>query len=268
MSLLQGRVGLVTGAGAENGIGFAACRSLAAAGAQVVVTDLVRDLADEMRLQARAAELSTAGSDAIASALDVTDTEQVRACIDGVVDRFGRLDILFNNAGYAGGVGPFLDIADEQFNLGWQVNVMGAVNVCRAVIPVMKARGGGAIVNNSSVAGIGAIPGLAGYSASKFALIGLTKVLAAEFGDDNIRVNAVCPGMVWTDMGREEVELFRKAGQHIDQARSDMAREVPLQRRWADPREIGDAVVYLASDLATYVTGIALPVAGGLAPGL
>ncbi len=268
MGILAGKVALVTGAGNENGIGFGACRSLVKAGARVVVTDLVRGQADQERLDARVGELIAGGGEAIACALDVTDPQQASTVVDHTVERMERLDIVFNNAGYPGGVGPFLDLTDEQFNTSWAVNLMGIVNVCRAVIPRMRTQGGGAIINNSSLAGLGTITRFAGYSASKFAVIGLTKVLAVEFGEDNIRVNAVCPGAVWTDMGQAEVEFFRQPGQNFEEARQEAVQGVPLQRRWAEPGEIGDAVVYLGSDLASYVTGVALPIAGGLAPGL
>jgi len=268
MGLLTGKVALVTGAGSENGIGFGACLSLAKAGAKVVITDLVRSTADQQRLDTRVADIVTMGGDAISCALDVTDRQQAEDAIEACVEHFGRLDIVFNNAGFPGGVGPFLEQTDEQYNISWQVNLMGIVNVCRSAIPVMQAQGGGSIVNNSSLAGIGVIAGLSGYSASKFAVVGLTKVMAAEFGGNNIRVNAVCPGMVWTDMGKAEVEFLREPGQSFEDAKSLAVQEVPLQKRWASAQEIGDAVVYLGSNLSTYVTGVALPVAGGLAPGL
>ena len=268
MGLLDGRTAIVTGAASEHGIGFAACRSLVDAGANVVISDIVRNSAEQDRLDARVAELTEQGGNALACALDVTSQVDARAATKSAVDRFGRVDILFNNAGYGHGVGPFLEMTDEQFDTSWRVNVMGAVNMCRAVIPQMQAQGGGSIINNSSLAGIGTLPGFAGYSSSKFAVIGLTKVLAAEFGGDNIRVNAVCPGLVWTDMGRQEVEFLRQPGQSFDDAKIAAANDVPLEQRWADPREIGNAVVYLGSELASYVSGVALPVAGALAPGL
>lgn len=268
MGLLDGKTAIVTGAANANGIGFAACRCLFEAGASVVITDLVRNTDEQDRLDARVAELAEQGGTALACALDVTSLDDAQAATRSTVERFGRVDILFNNAGYGHGVGPFLEMTDEQFDTSWRVNVMGAVNMCRAVIPQMQAQGGGSIINNSSLAGIGTIPKFAGYSSSKFAVVGLTKVLAAEFGDDNIRVNAVCPGLVWTDMGRQEVEFLRQPGESFDDAKSAAARDVPLQQRWADPREIGNAVVYLGSDLASYVSGAALPVAGALAPGL
>jgi 3-oxoacyl-[acyl-carrier protein] reductase len=109
---------------------------------------------------------------------------------------------------------------------------------------------------------------MSGYTTSKFAVVGLTKSLAAEFGKDNIRVNAVCPGLVWTDMGRTQVAFIRQEGQTDGEVKQALAEEVALQQRWAAPEEIGDAVVYLASDRSSYISGVTLPIAGGMAPGL
>ena len=268
MKLLDGKVALVTGAGNPDGIGFGACRSLAEAGADVVVTDLVRDQSDQEQLDSRVEELRGLGSDAIGYGLDVSDSREAGTVVEKISERLGRLDIVFNNAGYPGGVGPFLEMTDEQLHLSWQINLMGIVRVCREVVPLMQNQGGGSIVNNSSLAGLGGVAGMSGYCASKFAVIGLTKSLAAEFGKFPIRVNAVCPGMIWTQMGRAEVEFLQHSGQSFEEAREMAVADVPLQNRWADPREVGDAVVYLGSDLASYVTGIALPVAGGLSPGV
>lgn len=265
MGLLQDKVALVTGGGNAAGIGFAAAVQMSKAGAKVVLTDIVSNFPE---LEQRVIELQAEGGDALALDLDVTDKAQAASVIQATLAQYGRLDVVFNNAGYAGGVGPFEEITDTQFNLSWQVNVMGIINLCRAAVPVMRAGGGGSIINNSSLAGIGVIADMSGYNASKFAVVGLTKSLAVECGKDNIRVNAVCPGMVWTDMGRLEVELLQQPGQSEDEAKATLAAEVALQQRWAQPKEIGDAVVYLASDLSSYVSGVALPVAGGLAPGL
>ncbi len=271
MGLLDGRTAIVTGAGSKHGIGFAACKSLVEAGANVLVTDLARNSDEQGRLDTRVAELAelaACGGEVAACALDVTSLDQARAAARSAIDRFGRIDILFNNAGYGQGVGPFLEMTDDQFDTCWQVNLMGTVNMCRAVIPKMQAQGSGSVINNSSLAGIGGLTRFAAYSSSKFAVIGLTKVLAAEFGGDNIRVNAVCPGLVWTDMGRFEVEFLQRPGESFEDAKAAIAEEVPLQQRWADPQEIGNTVVYLGSDLSSYVSGVALPVAGAMSPGL
>jgi len=265
VDLLKDKVTLITGAGNAAGIGFAAARQMSLAGAKVVLTDIPGNMP---ALQQRVTEIQALDGDAFGVELDVTELTQANKAVELMLERYGRLDVLFNNAGYPGGIGPFLAMTDEQFNLSWQINVMGVINMCRAALPVMRDGGGGSIINNSSLSGIGVIPDMSGYSASKFAVVGLTKSLAAEFGKHNIRVNAVCPGMVWTDMGRAEMELLRQPGQTDQEAKAALAAEVALQQRWAEPTEIGDAVVYLASDISSYVSGVALPVAGGLAPGL
>lgn len=267
MGALTGLVAIVTGAGQRDGIGFAACSKLAKAGARILLTDLASTDAQRGELDARVAELTAAGAQAMGAAFDVTSAEQATQVVEQARAQFGGVDILFNNAGYPAG-GPFEAIDDAAWMRSWMVNVMGIVHLCRAALPALRERGGGAIVNNASLAGLGAVSGLSAYAASKFAVVGLTKSLACEFGQHNIRVNAVCPGMVWTRMGREEVELMRAPDEPVESAKARLSADVALQRRWARAEEVGDAVVYLASPQSSYVTGVALPVAGGLAPGL
>ncbi len=265
MKPLKGKVALVTGAGKSDGIGFAAARRLAEAGASVMVTDLA---AASDALGARRDELAAAGHEAACCALDVTSSNDAGDAAARAAETFGGLDIVFNNAGYPGGAGVFEEIGDDAWRRSFDINVMGVVNLVRASLPAMRERGGGAIVNNASLAGLGAIARLTAYCATKFAVVGLTKSLAAELGPENIRVNAVCPGMVLTDMGREEITLFQQPGETQEAVMERLAGDVALGARWADPLEIGDAVVYLASPQSSYLTGVALPVAGGLAPGL
>jgi 3-oxoacyl-[acyl-carrier protein] reductase len=232
------------------------------AGAKVVLTDMSGNFSS---LKQRAQGLVTLGGDVLAIELDVTDSQQAKQVVEQVLKRYQRIDIIFNNAG---GVGFFLDINEQQFSLSWQVNVMGIINLCQAVIPVMQAQGGGSIINNASLAGLGVVSDISGYNTSKFAVVGLTKSLAAEFGKDNIRVNAVCLGMVWTDMGRLEADFMREPGKSEQEVKSVLSADVALQQRWGKTEEIGDAVVYLASEQSIYISGVALPIAGGLAPGL
>lgn len=269
MSLLEDKVAIVTGAAHPEGMGYAACRKFSEAGARVVVTDRVHNEEAMAELDARATEICAAGGEAIAVAVDITDREQVAVCVDRVREAYGRIDILFNNAGSPIGVGDFLTMTEQQWDVSYQVNLKGIVNFSQAVLPVMIAQGGGAIVNNASVAGLGATPQMAAYTATKFAVVGLTKALAAEFGPRGVRVNAVCPGMVWTQMGQVEVKNEQRAGETFAQAKQRLvsAEWVPLER-WAEAAEVADAVIYLASDNASYISGVALPVAGGMAPGL
>lgn len=267
MKFLDNKVALVTGASQANGIGFATCQKLADAGAKVIISDWVRTVEEQERLDARVADICASGGTAVGLSLNVTSLAEAKQVVAKAVDMFGSLDILFNNAGYPGGVGAFLELADQEWDLSYQVNVKGVVNLCRAAIPVMQSQGGGAIINNASLAGLGTIGKFSAYTATKFAIVGITKDLACEFGADHIRINAVCPGLVWTDMGKKEAEHFRQEEHSLDETKQAMAADVPVQR-WANPTEVGDAVVYLASPQASYITGVALPIAGGLAPGL
>lgn len=276
--VLEGKVALVTGASRVRGIGRATAGKLASLGAAVVVTDLASPredlqstagLGDASQLEQAAADIEARGGRALAVPADVTSSAEVQTCVAAAVDAFGGLDIVVNNAGTPVGVGPFLELTDEQWRLSWEVNVMGAVNVCRAAVPVLRARGGGSIVNNASVAALGAVARFGGYCATKAALVMLTRVLALELGADGIRVNAVCPGMVDTEMGRAEVELIRAEteGASFDDVKRALAHDVPLGR-WGTPEEVAEVVAFLAGPAAAYVNGAAVPVTGGLPPGL
>jgi len=280
-SLLESKVAIVTGAGQARGIGRAAALKLASQGAAVVVTDICRprkDLEieavgltvgdDIAALESLVAEMEASGGRGMALALDVTDTDQVRACVERVCETFGGVDILFNNAGVGVGAGPFLDLPAQNWDLSWQVHVKGMVELMRAVIPSMKSRGGGSIINTASLFGLGAIPGYAAYVTTKFAVVGLTKAVAAEFGPDNIRCNAICPGNILTDMGEAELNFI--ALQHgIDRAQAlQLYSESAALRRPGQPQEVGDLVAFLAGPDSAFITGAALPIAGGMQAGL
>ncbi|MEQ1508894.1 MAG: SDR family NAD(P)-dependent oxidoreductase [Sphingopyxis sp.] len=277
---LSGKVALVTGAGRIKGIGDACARRLSLEGAHVIVADLPqrrRDLEiegiaetahDMNHLHALAAELGASGAEAMAIALDVTDPAQCKAAIDAAIAKFGRLDILVNNAGTAVGAGAFLDLAIQAWDASWAVNVRGMVELIRNAIPHMQAQGGGAIVNVSSLLGLGAVPGYAGYVTTKFAVVGLTKAVAAEFGPDKIRCNAVCPGMIATLMGESEAHLIAaEHGVSFDEAKTLMAEPAAL-KRLGEADDVADVVAFLASEDARFVTGTAISVSGGMPGGL
>jgi 3-oxoacyl-[acyl-carrier protein] reductase len=276
---LAGKVAIVTGAGRARGMGRAIALELAALGADVVVTDLARDR-QELRIKTVGIGDSTEelgeteklvqkhGVRSLAMPLDVTDPDDVSGCVRKTVEEFGRLDVLCNNAGTAVGVGPFLEIPDRSWDLSWQVNVKGMVDLCRAAIPHMREAGGGAIVNTASTAGLGAMGGYAGYCATKFAVVGLTKVLAIEFGPEGIRTNAVAPGFIFTDMGEAELKnLAEENGMSEEEMTQYVLGEIPL-RRLGDPEDVARTVSWLASPASAYVNGAVVPVAGGQAPGL
>jgi NAD(P)-dependent dehydrogenase (short-subunit alcohol dehydrogenase family) len=278
MKPLKGKVAVVTGAGRPKGIGRSTALRLAAHGATVVVTDLCRkyegDLAfygvgdDWGQLQRVVGEIEAHGQEGFAYRLDVTRRDEVTACIAAVVDRFGGIDILFNNAGTAVGVGPFLNMTQQQWDLSLSVNITGMFHSCQLAIPVMIERGGGVIVNTASTAGLGAAPLMCGYIASKFAVVGFTKAIAAEFGAFGIRCNAICPGMVDTDLGDAEYEFISQMqGISVAEARRQAAEKIALGRQ-CSPDEVADVVAYLCTPAAGYLTGIALPIAGGMATGL
>ncbi|MBL4712671.1 MAG: SDR family oxidoreductase [Gammaproteobacteria bacterium] len=267
MKLLLNKVAIVTGAAHPMGMGFAAGLKLAQAGAKVILTDLGRNEQELETLEQRVSEISELGGNAIAMAVDITERSQIDACVEKVIERYGQIDILFNNAGSPAGCGEFLNMTDQQWDISYQVNVKGTADFCQAVIPVMIENGNGSIINNSSLSGLAAIENMAAYTATKFAVVGLTKALACEFGKNNIRVNSVCPGNIWTQMGQIEAELLQKDGQSIADVKKGMSAKVPLGRCGVS-EDVANAVVYLASDMASYVSGVAMPVSGGMAPGL
>ncbi|WP_251152567.1 glucose 1-dehydrogenase [Cellulosimicrobium sp. Marseille-Q4280] len=241
MARLDGKVALVSGG--ARGLGAAYVRALHAEGARVVVADLLEEeseaLADEL------------GDRALALRLDVTDEASWAAAVDATVERFGALNVLVNNAGIAN-AGRIERYGREKWDAVIAVNLTGTYLGVRAVLPALRAAGGGSIVNVSSVEGMRGSPGLHGYVASKFGVRGLTKSLAVELGPENIRVNSVHPGFVLTAM----TERLDPESPHI-----------PLGRP-ALPEDVAGAVVHLASDESAYTTGTELVVDGGMIAGI
>lgn len=280
MGDLDGKVAIVTGAGRERGIGIAAAIELARHGASVVLTDVARPVpelewfgiptvAEDMAgLEKGVAEIEAFGGTARAMAVDVRSEEEIAACVRQTIEEFGTVDILFNNAGTPIGAQPFLEMSDDVWQQSWMVNVMGMVWFSRAVIPAMQGNGGGSIINNSSIAGIKVWPDFAAYSATKFAVIGLTRSLALDFGKDGIRVNAVCPGDIDTKMGDIALEL---AAMQEGITVADMDGQAPgaiaLGRRGLG-EDVGKVVAWLAGPESGYVSGASIPVEGAWAEGL
>ena len=276
---LAGRVALITGAGRAGGMGEATARRLAEAGAAVVVTDLGRDrpelrqdethgLGDDMAaLEALAAELRHRwGVRSIAAALDVTDQAQAEAVVQRALDELGSLDILFNNAGATTGVGRFVDQTDEQWELSWQVNVMGSRRMSLLALAPMIAAGRGVIVNNISIGGLVSDTGYGAYNVTKFGLTAMTKLIAKEHGPDGIRCVGVCPGPIDTQMAVANRRLVADlSGVSDDEASQMLVSEVPLGR-WGTADEVAQLVAFLASPAASYINGALIPIDGGVLP--
>lgn len=249
MTVLQDKVAIITGASC--GIGRATALLMADQGAKVVVT-----ARRQTKLDTLVAEIEADGGSAIALAGDVRDDTCAAAVVRMAVERFGGLDIAFNNAGTLGAMGPITDISLDGWNDTLATNLTSAFLGARHQVPAMIASGGGSLIFNSSFVGhtVG-MPGMAAYAASKAGLVGLTQVLAAEHGSQGVRVNAILPGGTDTDMGRAvadtpEIQAFVE-GLHA-------------LKRTASPDEIARAVVYLACDSASFVTGTAMLVDGGV----
>jgi 3-oxoacyl-[acyl-carrier protein] reductase len=279
MRELDGKVAIVTGAGRERGIGLASGLEMARRGAAVVLTDLARPapelemfghstVAEDMAVLERAVdEIQGMGGDSFAMAVDVRSEEEIRACVERTAETFGTVDILFNNAGTGIGAQPFFDLDDNVWEQSWGINVLGMVSFCRAVIPLMQDAGGGSIINNSSIAGLRVWPDFAAYSATKFAVIGLTKALALDFGGEGIRVNAVCPGEIDTQMGDLATELALEAGLITADQAGEPTPAIALDRSGLGD-DVAEVVAWLAGPGSRYVTGAAIPVDGAWPEGL
>jgi NAD(P)-dependent dehydrogenase (short-subunit alcohol dehydrogenase family) len=247
---LQGKVALITGGG--TGIGAAIARRFANAGASIVVTGRRRE-----PIEAIAAEL-----DGLAVAGDTADENDCRAAVSATLQRFGGLDILIANAGIIA-VGSITSQDPMEWQEILRINLSGVMQIGRAAVPAMTERGGGSIVNISSVAGIRAGGEFASYITSKHAVIGLTKSMAYDYGPNGIRVNALCPGWVKTPMSDEEMaNLAERENISVEEATALTVKHLPLNRM-ADPDEIAACAEFLASDDASFVTGETLIADGG-----
>ena len=246
----EGKVVIVTGGG--YGIGRAACMAFCRDGAKVVLADVDVGSGEEtVNL------IKGTGGEALFVRADVSREEEVEALVRKTVDIYGRLDCAFNNVGIHKTFTSTVDFTQEVWNEMMDINLKGMWLCMKYEIRRMLEQGKGSIVNASSVAGLIAAPSNPAYPASKHGVIGLTKMAAVEFARRGIRVNCICPGP--TTMTRMNEELSKTAGDIIEK----MHDKVPMGRT-AQPEEIAEAAVWLCSDKASYVTGAALPVDGGL----
>jgi NAD(P)-dependent dehydrogenase (short-subunit alcohol dehydrogenase family) len=250
---LEGRTALVTGA--SRGIGEAISRRFGREGARVALAARNEDACRRI-----AGEIGAAGGEAFAVRCDVTDARSIEDAVAAVVERFGRIDVLVNNAGL-GGPTPLDDPDDSRWNAILATNLTGVFRVTRAVVPHMPD--GGRIVNLSSVVGRFGVAGLSAYSATKHGVIGLTRTFALELAARQITVNAMCPGWVETDMAREGYQrIAERVGSTEEKGREIAAKMAPL-RRIVEPEEIAGPAAYLASDDARSLTGQAIVLDGG-----
>ncbi len=269
---LKGKIALITGSGKKTGIGYAICEKLAGCGCHLIVADLGKkdnynsdiNTGSDAEMTQIAEDLSDRFSvKTLAVPLDVTDTDSVEVMTNTVREAFGRIDVLCNNAGTTFGVPNGIHTYDES---AWiktvDVNLHGVFRVSKAIVPLMQENGG-KIINTASRAG--KVPPLfnGAYAVSKAGVIMMTKVMARELAGLNIRVNAVCPGQIMTDLERWRFKLEAQfLSTTVEEQEKKMCETIPMDRI-GDPKEVADLVAFLASDQASYITGQAVNVCGG-----
>lgn len=248
---LKGKVALITGAG--SGIGRATAILFANEGAKVAVSDLVTPKGEET-----VTRITESNGEAIFVRADVSKSYDVKKMVNTVLENYGKIDIVFNNAGISP-VGTVVDTSEELWDKVMNINLKGIFLVSKYAIPVMEKRGGGVIINTASAGGIVALPNEAAYDASKGGVIMLTKAMAVDHGPQNIRVNCVCPGVTDTPI----LQAYINGSLNPDKTRKILLEKNAIIRRLIKPEEIAYTVLFLASDEASAVTGAAYIVDGG-----
>lgn len=252
MAKLQGRVAVITGS--ASGIGRESAIRLASEGCHVVGGDLNPEGGEET------AELCRAqGAEASFLRTDVTEESEIEALVTHAVEKFGGLDILFNNAGAGGAVGPIESVSIEGWDRTQNILLRSAFLGIKHAVPHMRKRGGGSIISTSSIAGMAGYPNLHAYCAAKAGLINLTRSAAIELGASRIRVNCICPGDIVTPM--------RSSGLTGEAQEAELAKHQPIPRA-GQVQDIAGGVLYLASDDAEWVTGLIMPIDGGQTVGI
>lgn len=247
---LAGRIAFVTGAG--SGIGKASAMSMADCGAHVVATDLIGELAE-----ATAQAISENGGSAESITLDMTDDTAVVDALDKTIKKFGRLDILHSHAGIQV-EGTLEQVSPEGMDESWRLNVRSHFVAARTVVGQMRSQGGGSVIITSSNSGVQYDRQMIAYATTKHAVVAMVRQMAADYAKDNVRFNALCPGWVDTPFNAGfETQMGGRTA-----LESYIANSIPMGR-WAQADEIADAVVFLASDLSTFMTGQALVIDGG-----
>jgi len=245
---IAGKVAFVTGA--ANGIGRAAALAFAREGASVVVTDIL-----EQGMQETVHMIEKLGKRALPVRCNVMRSEDVKAALNKAVEAFGRLDFAFNNAGIEYTIKPAADVTEEEWDRIINIDLRGVFLCMKYEIPLMLKQGGGAIVNTSSGAGVKGFQGGAAYVAAKHGVVGLTKAASLDYAASNIRINAVCPGIIDTPM------MQRFSGDTPEGRKAVIAQE-PIGRM-GTPEEIAEAVLWLCSDASSFVVGHAMVIDGG-----
>ncbi len=248
MNNFTDKVVLITGAG--NGIGRTTALAFAQQGASVVVADMSRSAGEETT-----ALITQAGGTASFILCDVTKDQDVQSMVAGTLEIYGKLDIAFNNAGIEIESSKLADGDEATYDKIMDVNVKGVWRCMKYQIPALLKQSTSAIVNTASIAGLGAAPKMSIYSASKHAVIGLTKSAAVEYGKKGLRVNAICPAVI-------DTEMFKRATEN-DPQKEQYVKSLHPVGRIGQPEEVAASVLYLCSDLAGFTTGVALPIDGG-----
>ncbi len=252
MARLSGKVALITGGAA--GIGLATARLFVAEGARVLLVDVQTEALSAAVAELGATQVST-------FVADVSDAAQVESYVHAALERYGRIDVFFNNAGIEGGVHTLADYPIEMFDRVMAVNVRGVWLGMKAVIPAMAKTGGGSIIITSSLGGLKGMPKMSPYIAAKHAVVGIMRAAALECAPLNIRVNTINPSPIATRMIAAIEAGFAPGAP--DKAKARIAAGVPL-RRYGQPEEVAQLVLFLASDESSYCTGATFPIDGGM----